>query len=106
MRKVSPISRTDAQNAAINQNPNTPALNEVFRKTKINLGNNSHGFGMHSRTLECIANGGFYMIHPSLGDEKPGGIKTEFTLGEHYGEYRPETLAQDLLHYLKSPDKR
>jgi Glycosyl transferases group 1 len=78
----------------------------LYRRCKISLANNNHGVGLHSRTLECMAVGGFIFMHPSPADELPGGIKTAFEPGVHYGEYTADTLEADARYWLRKSVRR
>ena len=40
-------------------------LFSIDKKTKINLYNNTHGLGMHSKTFEIMINGGFFALPKS-----------------------------------------
>ena len=82
------------------------ALLAVFRRSRINLANNTHGLGLHSRTLECMAVGGFILMHRSPHDEKPGGMLTAFEPDVHYGAYTPETLRDEAKRWLKDKGAR
>ncbi len=76
-------------------------LLEVYCRSKINLSNNTHGLGLHSRTLECMAVGGFLFMHESPHDNKAGGMLTSFEPGVHYGSYTPENFAEEASRWLK-----
>ena len=75
-------------------------LLEVYRTSRINLMNNTHGLGLHSRTLECMAVGGFIFTHRSPHDNKAGGMETSFDADSHYGVYAPETFEEDARRWL------
>ena len=79
---------------------NQDELLRMYCRSKINLNNNTHGLGMHSRTLECMAVGGFIFMHESPHDNKPGGMHTEFEPGVHYGSYTPENFHEQALRWL------
>lgn len=81
-------------------------LARVYRRSRINLANNTHGLGLHARTLECMAAGGFILIHESPNDEKPGGMLTSFEPDLHYGAFKPETLQETALRWLKDENGR
>ena len=81
-------------------------LFNVYRESRINLANNTHGVGLHSRTLECMAVGGFILMHQSPHDEKPGGIQTSFIPGVHYGQFSPQNLREEALRWLANPSGR
>ena len=75
-------------------------LLDVYRRSRINLANNTHGLGLHSRTLECMAVGGFVFTHESPHDNKPGGMLTSFEPGVHYGVFTPENLYEEAHRWL------
>lgn len=81
-------------------------LLSVYRKSRINLANNTHGVGLHSRTLECMAVGGFIFTHASPHDAKPGGMLTCFEPGVHYGMYTPDTLQEETRRWLRDEARR
>lgn len=75
-------------------------LLDVYRRSRINLANNTHGLGLHSRTLECMAVGGFVLTHESPHDSKPGGMLTSFEPGVHYGVFTPDNLHEETQRWL------
>jgi hypothetical protein len=81
-------------------------LLDVYSRSRINLANNTHGLGLHSRTLECMAVGGFIFTHESPHDNKPGGMLTSFKPGTHYGSFTPENLHEEALRWLMEDKKR
>lgn len=81
-------------------------LFEVYRKTRINLTNNTHGIGIHSRVLECMAVGGFIMSHRSTNDCKEGGILTSFQPGEHFAYYSHNSFEEDTAYWLRERNLR
>lgn len=81
-------------------------LLEIYQRSKINLANNTHGLGLHSRTLECMAVEGFILTHQSPHDTKPGGMLTSFEPGVHYGSFTPENLETEAKHWLSEDGKR
>lgn len=81
-------------------------LLDVYRRSRINLANNTHGLGLHSRTLECMAVGGFILTHTSPHDDKPGGMLTAFEPDVHYGAFTPENLQEEARRWLMDGKKR
>lgn len=81
-------------------------LLDVYRRSRINLANNTHGLGLHSRTLECMAVGGFIFTHESPHDDKPGGMLTSFEPGVHYGAFTPENLHEEARRWLADEQGR
>jgi hypothetical protein len=75
-------------------------LLNVYCHSRINLANNTHGLGLHSRNLECMAVGGFVLTHESPHDSKPGGMLTSFEPGVHYGVFTPENLQEEAQRWL------
>jgi Glycosyl transferases group 1 len=81
-------------------------LLNAYARTRVNLANNTHGLGLHSRTLECMAVGGFVLTHKSNRDDLAGGIRTAFEPGVHYGEFEPENLKETAIYWLKNTNLR
>lgn len=81
-------------------------LLDIYSRSKINLSNNTHGLGMHSRTFECMAVGGFLFMHESPHDTKVGGMLTAFEPGVHYGSYTPENFVQEANRWLHDEEAR
>lgn len=81
-------------------------LARVYRRSRINLANNTHGLGLHARTLECMAAGGFILIHESPNDAKPGGMLTSFEPDRHYAAFKAETMREVALRWLKDEKGR
>ncbi len=81
-------------------------LQEMYCRSKINLSNNTHGLGLHSRTLECMAVGGFLFLHSSPHDDKAGGMFTAFEPGVHYGMYTPDNFIEEAKRWLADDDGR
>lgn len=82
------------------------SLINIYRGTKINLANNTHGIGIHSRTLEVMAIGGFIATHESINDNLNGGILDGFVPNKHFGFYRKGSIEQDCLKWLSNCNKR
>jgi hypothetical protein len=82
------------------------ALSSIYQRSRINLANNTHGLGLHSRTLECMAVGGFIFMHRSPHDERPGGMLTAFEPGAHYGDYTPENFRDEAKRWLRDEKER
>ena len=82
------------------------ALLRMYCRSKINLANNTHGLGLHSRTLECMAVRGFIFMHTSPHDAEVGGMHTEFEPDVHYGVYTPETFHDAALRWLRDDKGR
>lgn len=74
----------------------------TYKKTKINLANNTHGLGLHSRVLESMACGGLVATHKSKRDSQDGGFLSSFKEGEHF-VYIDDRY---LLELLKDDDAR
>lgn len=81
-------------------------LLNVYGNSKINLSNNTHGLGLHMRILECMAVGGFVLMHKSPHDTKAGGMMSSFEPETHYGVYTPETLQDVACRWLKNNNAR
>lgn len=78
----------------------------IFRNSKLTLQNNNHGIGVHSRTLSAMASGGFVFTHTSPRDELPGGMKTIFEPGVHYGSFDLENITEETQRWLSSDRER
>jgi hypothetical protein len=78
----------------------------LYRRTRLNLANNTDGLGLHSRTLECMAAGGFIFMHHSSRDEEPGGMLTAFEPGVHYGRYLPDAFEEEARRWLCDTPRR
>jgi hypothetical protein len=78
----------------------------AFRRSRLNLANNTHGLGLHSRTLECMAGGGFIFSHASPRDSKPGGMHTALEPDVHHGMYTPDNFQEEALRWLKDGERR
>lgn len=81
-------------------------LLNIYSSSRINLANNTHGLGLHSRTFECMAVGGFIFTHESPHDNKPGGMLTSFEPGVHYGAFTPENLHEEAHRWLADDARR
>jgi hypothetical protein len=81
-------------------------LYRAFSESRIVLSNNTHGLGINSRNLECMAAGGLLFTHPSPNDGRPGGIKTCFEPGKHYVEYTLENFEETARWWLRHPIDR
>jgi hypothetical protein len=62
------------------------SLAEVYANASINLGNNTHGLGLHSRNLGVMQAGG-YLLHHRTTKNLPGSLEAEFEEGTHYDAY-------------------
>lgn len=61
-------------------------LAKVYASSKVNLGNNTHGLGLHSRNLGVMAAGG-YLLHHRSKNPVSGSLENEFEEGIHYDGY-------------------
>ena len=79
-------------------------LFEIYKKTKINLYNNTHGLGMHAKVFEIMVNGGFLAIPKSKKNFLKGGINEGFNENEHFVTFTSEDfndLIENWLHNTK-----
>lgn len=81
-------------------------LDAAFRLSRINVHTNPNGFGVHSRTLESMAAGGFVMAHRGPCDELPGGILHEFEENTHFMFYDSEAPEEDFRRALRDEKAR
>ena len=83
---------------------NESELFEIYKKSKINLYNNTHGLGMHSKVFEIMLNGALLAIPKSKKNFLKGGISQEFNENEHFVTYTPdkfEDLIENWMFYTK-----
>ena len=85
---------------------NTQDLFEVYRKSKINLYNNTHGLGMHSKVFEIFANGGFLALPKSIKNSSLGGINEGFNENEHFVTFTKENFEDLVNDWLFNTKKR
>ena len=78
----------------------------VYHNSKINLSNNTHGLGLHSRTFECMAVGGFLFMHESPYDKTVGGMLSSFEPDVHFGSYTPVNFHDEASRWLKDDKSR
>lgn len=79
---------------------NPLALYGVYRSSRLNLSNNTHGMGINSRSLECMHAAAALMTHSSPHDEKPGGLASEFEPGVHYIQFTTSNLEEVAQRWL------
>lgn len=80
-------------------------MRQVYQTTWLNLHNNNHGAGMHSRVLDSMASGGCIVVNESPQDQLPGGINTFFDPYVHYLPYTFDTFEDTLREYLPQKDR-
>tara|TARA_B100001057_G_C22864669_1_gene955983 strand:+ start:2824 stop:4104 length:1281 start_codon:yes stop_codon:yes gene_type:complete len=81
-------------------------LFEIYKKSKINLYNNTHGLGMHSKVFEIFANGGFLALPKYKKNFSLSGINEGFNENEHFVTFTSENF-EDLIHnWLFNTKKR
>jgi hypothetical protein len=85
---------------------NESDLLNVYCNSRINLANNTHGLGMHSRTLECMAVGGFIFTHKSANDFLSSGMSQFFEPDIDYGVFEPENLKDRAAFWLRNASLR
>jgi hypothetical protein len=82
------------------------SLANVYANSSINLGNNTHGLGLHSRNLGVMAARGYLLHHRSLKCY-PGSLEFEFEEGSHYDAYSsPDEFEEISSAALANPAKR
>lgn len=74
--------------------------NEIFARSRVTLQNNTHGIGIHYRTLSAMASGGLILTHGSPHDRCDGGMKHEFEDGMHYIEFNRDSYEDVLSDWL------
>ncbi len=81
-------------------------LYEIYKKSKINLYNNTHGLGMHSKVFEVMLNGAFLAIPKSKKNFLRGGINEEFNENEHFVTYTSEQFDDLIENWMFDTKKR
>jgi len=71
------------------------ALANVYANSAINLGNNTHGLGLHSRNLGVMAAGG-YLLHHRSCNVRSGSLELEFQEGIHYDAYSNQDQFEEI----------
>ncbi|NBW58729.1 glycosyltransferase family 1 protein [bacterium] len=79
---------------------------EIYQSSKITIHNNTHGLGIHSRVLDCMAVGGFVMMHPSPHSRLPGGMDSTFEPDVNYGLYSADNFVEKVEEWLADEDRR
>ncbi len=85
---------------------NQQELFEIYKKTKINLFNNTHGLGMHSKVIEIMANGGFLALPKSKKNSLVSGINEFFEENEHFVTFTKENFEDLINDWLMDTEKR
>lgn len=78
----------------------------IYKRSKITIHNNTHGLGIHSRVLDCMAVGGFIMMHSSPHSRLPGGIDSTFEPEVNYGLYSADNFVERAQVWLADDVKR
>ena len=81
-------------------------LFDIYRKSKINIYNNTHGLGMHSKVFEIMANGGFLALPQSQKNFLASGINECFNENEHFVTFKPESFDDMIEDWLYQAKKR
>ena len=81
-------------------------LFSIYKKTKINLYNNTHGLGMHSKVFEVMLNGALLAIPKSKKNFLKGGISEEFNENEHFVTFTSEEFEDLIENWMYDTKKR
>ncbi|MBX3305467.1 MAG: glycosyltransferase family 1 protein [Nitrospira sp.] len=81
------------------------SLANVYANSRVNLGNNTHGLGLHSRNLAVMAAGGFLLHHRSR-EKVPGSLESAFEEGVHYIGYNGLDNLKDVAKTYLDDSKR
>lgn len=84
----------------------TRQLYRLFQKSRLNLANNTHGLGLHSRNLECMHAGGVVMMHTSPQDDAEGGMHSYFEPGVHYISFDNSDFDEVAARWLRNSSAR
>ena len=80
-------------------------LKNFYQNCKININNNNHGHGMHSRVLESMGCGGFVLMHKN-SFENETSLNNFFDENVHYASYDIENFEKVIDYFLKNEEKR
>lgn len=72
-------------------------LAQIYRRSQFNLHNGA--FGMHSRVLEAMSCGGAVFANHTSLDDSGRDLPQQFTEGEHFIAYSPESVGDVLAHW-------
>ncbi len=81
-------------------------LFEIYKKSKINLYNNTHGLGMHSKVFEVFANGGFLALPKYKKNFALSGINEAFNENEHFVTFTSENFEDLVNNWLFNTKER
>ena len=81
-------------------------LFEIYRKSKINIFNNTHGLGMHSKVFEIMANGGFLALPQSQKNFSVSGINEGFNEMNTLLHLKPENFDEMIDNWLYQTKKK
>ena len=76
-------------------------LVNFYQNSKINLNNNNHGLGMHSRVLESMACGGMIMMHKNKYTNETS-LENYFEKELDYGEYSTKSFDEDINYFIEN----
>ncbi len=85
---------------------NEKQLFEIYKKSKINLYNNTHGLGMHAKVFEIMANGSFLALPESKKNLLEGGINEVFNENEHFVTFKTENFCDLIENWLFKTKER
>ena len=97
---------TEFESFSSNHISSEKELFSIYKKTKINLYNNTHGLGMHSKTFEIMINGGFFALPKSKKNYLKGGINEYFNENEHFVTFSPEKFDDLIENWMFNTEKR
>ena len=97
---------TEFESFSSNHISSEKELFSIYKKTKINLYNNTHGLGMHSKTFEIMINGGFFALPKSKKNYLKGGINQHFNENEHFVTFSPEKFDDLIENWMFNTEKR
>ena len=81
-------------------------LFEIYKRSKINLYNNTHGLGMHSKVFEIFASGGFMALPKYKKNFSLSGINEGFNENEHFVTFTSESFEDFIHNWLFNTKKR
>lgn len=81
-------------------------LIDVYKASKLNVYNNTHGVGLHSRTLECFGSGSFVFSHLSNNEERDDALSKYFEPNVDFAVYNYENLERVASDWIKNDQRR
>ena len=85
---------------------NQMLLYGIYKKSKINLYNNTHGLGMHNKVFEIMINGGFIALPSNKSKRKISSIEEDFEENTHFVYFDPLNFDDFINEWLFKTNER